>query len=404
METPEFWRLARVSDERLRSGLTELLANGYCTEARIIAHIAEVEQRKLHLRDGSESLFHYCPVRLGLSNSEAFHRITAARIARHFPIVFTLIEKRELHLTAVCLLRDYIRADNHLELLAEARHKTKFQIQEMLARRFPRPDVESRIRKLPARAVSLAPAPQPAGRDSSSVTMAVPNAAAPPQPAREACAPPSMAAPNAVPPPRVRGESGPVTTATPKTMVHSPGQGVPARGVIQPISEARYRIQLNASSALKEKLELLRALTSHANASGDLAVVIERAVDLALEQVQRERFAKTERSRTQGPRRLSKSARSMLRRGHIPNAVQRAVAERDGTRCTYVGEGGHRCTARAFLQIHHDHAWARGGTDDVQNLRMLCSGHNGLLAEQDFGAKHIAEQIAARRLHPVPGL
>ena len=84
METPEFWRLGRVSDERLRSGLAELLASGYRTEARIIAHIAEVEERKLHLREGSESLFDYCTTRLGLSNSEAFHRITAARIARRF--------------------------------------------------------------------------------------------------------------------------------------------------------------------------------------------------------------------------------------------------------------------------------------------------------------------------------
>jgi hypothetical protein len=47
METRGFWQLAEVSDARLRSGLTELLVGGYRTEARIIAHLAEVEQRKL---------------------------------------------------------------------------------------------------------------------------------------------------------------------------------------------------------------------------------------------------------------------------------------------------------------------------------------------------------------------
>ena len=108
METGEFWQLAKLSDARLRSGLSELLASGYRTEARIIAHLAEVEQRKLHLKDGSESLYDYCTRRLRLSNSEAFHRITAARIARNFPIVYSLIEQRQLHLTAVCLLRDYL--------------------------------------------------------------------------------------------------------------------------------------------------------------------------------------------------------------------------------------------------------------------------------------------------------
>jgi hypothetical protein len=42
--------------------LASLLANGYRTEARIIAHIAEVEERKLHAKDGSPSLFQYCVV------------------------------------------------------------------------------------------------------------------------------------------------------------------------------------------------------------------------------------------------------------------------------------------------------------------------------------------------------
>jgi hypothetical protein len=149
METLDFWELGGISDQALRSGLSALLASGYRTEARIIAHIAEVGERKLHLKDGSPSLFDYCLTQLGLSNGETFHRMTAAAIARRFPVVFSLIERRQIHLTAVCLLRDYLTPENHLELLAEASGKTKFQVQELLARRFPRPDVSSRIRKLP---------------------------------------------------------------------------------------------------------------------------------------------------------------------------------------------------------------------------------------------------------------
>lgn len=82
MESGGFWHLGGVSDTQLRNGLSELLAAGYRTEARIIAHLAEVERRKLHLSEGSESLFAYCTRVLHLCNSEAFHRITAARIAR----------------------------------------------------------------------------------------------------------------------------------------------------------------------------------------------------------------------------------------------------------------------------------------------------------------------------------
>src|SRR5450432_2682272 len=159
MKTGAFWELGGVSDEQLRSELASLLAGGSRTEARIVAHIAEVEERRLHSKDGCSSLFEYCVKALGLSESEAFHRLTAARIARRFPVVFGMIERREIHLTAVCLLRDYLTPKNHTELLAEASHKTKFQVQELLARRFPRADVVSRIRKLPGPVVSAAALP-----------------------------------------------------------------------------------------------------------------------------------------------------------------------------------------------------------------------------------------------------
>ena len=80
MGTRGFWELGEVSDDQLRQDLAKLLAHGYRTEARIVAHLAELDERKLHVKDASESLFSYCTERLGLSNSEAFHRITVARV------------------------------------------------------------------------------------------------------------------------------------------------------------------------------------------------------------------------------------------------------------------------------------------------------------------------------------
>jgi len=53
------------------------------------------------------------------------------------------------------------------------------------------------------------------------------------------------------------------------------------------------------------------------------------------------------------------------KRAHIANVERRQVVARDGLRCSYVGDDGARCNARAFLQLHHDHAWAKGGSDTV---------------------------------------
>jgi 5-methylcytosine-specific restriction endonuclease McrA len=353
MGTQEFWDLGGVSDSQLRSGLAALLASGYRTEARIVAHIAEAEQRKLHLKDGCASLFEYCVKQLGLSESEAFHRLTAARIARKFPVVFSLLERRELHLTAVCLLRDYLTSENHLELLAEASHKTKLQVQELLARRFPRPDVPSYVRKLPVPIAAKLTNVHDAERGTRA-SLAVEQ-----------------------PPPRPQA-----------------APAAPTRARVEPTSEARYRIQLNASSSLKEKLELFQSLVSHSIPSGDVAAALERALDLALEQVQKRRFAKTDKPRRS---RGTIAKRASLRREHVPNATQREVAARDGLQCTYVGIDSGRCSSRAFLQMHHEQPWARGGSSSAENLRLLCSAHNRLVAERDFGREHVAERIAERR-------
>ncbi|HEY0468374.1 MAG TPA: HNH endonuclease, partial [Polyangiaceae bacterium] len=169
----------------------------------------------------------------------------------------------------------------------------------------------------------------------------------------------------------------------------------PAPIPVEPLSEARYRIQLNASRALKEKLDRLCALTRHTNPSGDLAVVIERALDLALEQVERQRFAKTDRPRPPRPRSFqtklnrpkpkAEAGRAdsiqttigpVRQRDHVPNAVLREVAERDQMQSSYRSASGCRCTARAFLQVHHERPWARGGDETSENLRLLCEAHN----------------------------
>jgi len=127
--------------------------------------------------------------------------------------------------------------------------------------------------------------------------------------------------------------------------------------------------------------------------------VLERALELALEQMQKQRFAKTDKPRNPRKPRGIKLTNRGPHREHIPNAVQREVATRDGLRCTFVSDGGCRCSARAFLQIHHEQPWARGGASVPENLRLLCAVHNRLLAEQDFGAAHVAERLGARRGH-----
>jgi hypothetical protein len=171
MVAHEFWKLSAVSDEQLLQDLSGLLDAGARVEARIVAHLAEVEERRLHLKAATSSLFDYCLRRMGLSESQAFHRITAARLARQFPVIFELLEARSIHLSALRVLRDHLTGENHRDLLATASGKSKKEVEALVAALAPRPDVASRIRKLPAQ--------RPPARPSSSVagTAAMPVAA-----------------------------------------------------------------------------------------------------------------------------------------------------------------------------------------------------------------------------------
>jgi hypothetical protein len=74
---------------------------------------------------------------------------------------------------------------------------------------------------------------------------------------------------------------------------------------------------------------------------------------------------------------------------YIPSAVRRAVWARDGERCAYVDDRGHRCCETRGLELHHCLAFALGGPSTFDNLEVRCRAHNALAAESDFGRVHM---------------
>lgn len=305
--------VTHLSDPELLSHLHSLAGQARVVLARLLATLGEVEERRLHLAAACSSLFQYCVERLGMSEGEAFRRITAARLARRFPILLERIERGELHLSALLLLRDHLTVENHLELIAEASGKSRRKLEEMLALRFPRPDAPSRVWPI------------------------------------------------------------------------SP------YGVVHPLSAGRYRLELTMSAELLGKLQRVVDLMRHRNPHGDLAVVVEAALDLLLAKLEKERLAKTTR-----PARETSTART-TRPGYVTNAARREAFERDGEQCTFVDAEGRRCTARGFLELDHIEPRARGGGDDATNLRVRCRAHNGWEAERAFGRQHVERQIHLRR-------
>src|SRR5262249_32978390 len=127
------------------------------------------------------------------------------------PVLLEMLGDGRLHLSGIARLAPILTLENRDRLLARAVHKSKRQIEEMVAELTPRPDAPSAIRKLPERA----PGP--------SLDLLAPALLPPPAPAQSGLSPP----------PRL---------GVPHPPVVSPP--APPRLVFEPLPPARFKIQV----------------------------------------------------------------------------------------------------------------------------------------------------------------
>ncbi len=155
------YSLSQLSDSVLLHNLRSLDSRDHAITAELLAHIAEIDVRRLYAPAGYTSMFAYCVEVMHWSEGTAYKRIRAARSARRFPVIFEAVAAGRLHLSAIVLLSTHLTRENATELLTAATYRSKAETEQMLAARFPRPDVAPQIRALPARAPLAAPGAAP---------------------------------------------------------------------------------------------------------------------------------------------------------------------------------------------------------------------------------------------------
>ena len=329
--------LQHLSDPALLAAITRAAADERHATAHLVALLSEVDARKLYLGQGCSSLFTYCTQVLHLSEHAAYGRIQAARAARQYPLVLERLMGGELTLTAIGLLRQHLTSENHRDVLDAARHRSKREVELLVASLSPQPPVPNTIRQLPR-----------------------PAASAPPSPLVDA---PSPAAPPAAPDPFR-------TTTLPRR----------SKPVVAPLAPDRYKLQVTLSGEAHARLRRVQDLMRHQVPDGDLGAIVERAIAALLDQLQRTKLAATPR-----PRALAGS-HSVSR--HVAAAVRREVWRRDEGRCAFVGERG-RCRETACLEFHHVKPFARGGATTAANLELRCRSHNAYEATLVFGEREV---------------
>lgn len=334
--------LTDLSDTALSETLLSLAAAGRGTTVELIRHLAEFEARRLHLAAGYPSLFAYCLDVLHLSEAETCNRIEAARAALRFPVILDGLRDGRLSLTTVRLLAPHLTSENHSELLDSGAHARKRDVEALIARHFPRPDIATSIRR-----VAQAPSPEPHQLLGT-----------PTEPLRRSASPLSPAPP---PPPRR-----------------------PAK--VAPLSEARCEFRFTAPARARDRLQQAQDLLRHAIASGDVGEIFDRALGLLIDDALCTKAAKVPVPR---PGRTSKPGSRC-----IPAQVRREVWRRDECRCAFVGNGGRRCSSTAFLEFHHVKPFGIDGPSTAGNIELRCRAHNAYEAVLLYGPMRAAASSA----------
>ena len=104
--------LSHLSNTTLLRRVSELVALDRTNTADLLAHLAEVDERRLYAEIGYASMFAYCVRELHLSEDAAWKRIYAARACRRFPALLGALDQGRLHLTGLCLLARHVTDDN----------------------------------------------------------------------------------------------------------------------------------------------------------------------------------------------------------------------------------------------------------------------------------------------------
>ena len=355
------------------SGLTRSIQNLADEErrrtAQLIAHLAEISSRKLHLELGFKSLHEYCVERLGLSDGCAWLRIQVSRVCLEFPLLLDALWKGSVSLTVAGKLAPHLNEENCQRLLRDCAGMSKRAVEEYRVRLAPRRVVSAGVRK---RAVPCRPAPTT----------------------------------------KSEGNACPLSSPLEPVASHSVAPASPPRsGSVEPCRPQTYNVRFAADRQFMEKLERAAEVAGVSNPHRNLAQVLEKALDLFLEKKDPQR--RQQRREQREARKVEKttggipgpdegvepsnSPEPAHRSRQIPLPVRDRLLQNAGHRCEYVSSEGVRCSERTRLAIDHIEPWGRGGTSEEANLRVLCPAHNRLHADRCYGGEFMTRRITRAR-------
>lgn len=351
--------LKKIKDNQLLENFSHLVLREREATVSVVAHLAEIDRRKLYAREGYSSLFAYIKDKFNYSGSSAYRRIQAARLSCRFPEILDLLIPGKLNLLSICLIEPHMTTKNGKNLIQQVIGKTKEQIEYLLANQFPRMEkTEDRIRRLPVikREVPVDEVLEQTDKPNN----------------------PDIAASGAT--------VGQECTQFKQTKL---------------VEIRRVKLECVIDEAVAKKLERARDLLRAKYPKGRLEDILNEALDSLLDKKDPERKIERVQKKEEQKKLSHQNARKDLaplnsHTRYIPAHLKQEVWKRDRGVCTFVSSNGRRCNEKGNLHLDHIRPFALGGETDKENLRLLCRAHNHYRAQQTFGIYPPFKTLLAR--------
>ncbi|MGZ3709536.1 MAG: HNH endonuclease, partial [Bdellovibrionota bacterium] len=135
------------------------------------------------------------------------------------------------------------------------------------------------------------------------------------------------------------------------------------------LSDSKTEIKLILTEEVMEQLKELKSILAHALPNATYSELVGYLANQVLIKIKSP-------STSTPPAGQTEKFRSTSTRRYLPRLLVRLIRQRAAWSCEYVADDGKRCTSQHALQVDHITPLALGGTNDPENLRLLCRAHN----------------------------
>lgn len=302
-------------------------------QIQLIECLAEVHRRTLHSEMGYGSLWAFATQYLGLSEGAAQRRIAAMRICEELPEAKAAFEEGTLSLSNASTLDTFFRAAKKQGVERSAEEK-KAVVEEILS----------------------------PGTGGDSISPGI---------SQKEC-------------------ERRLAKLAPEVILRSEKARV--------VSEDKTELKVVLDSSVVQMLDELRNLMAHQLPQATYAELIAVLADQGLKRIRKNRTGQAEEVKAAQPSAAAAAVASPSAEPILPSDVgvptsrirksvtvakRKACWQRAESQCEYVAPSGQRCQSRYGLEIDHRLALVNGGSDDLENLQLLCRSHHACKSAQD---------------------